>query len=161
MYDYVCAELPTLARENFALDMTRQAISGHSMGGHGALTVALKNPGRFRSVSAFSPISAPSQCPWGHKALGNYLGMDPAHWAAHDASLLRARAEERLPILIDQGDADPFLNEQLKPELLRSAAQAADYPVQLRLQSGYDHSYGFISSFIGEHLAFHAEHLYG
>ncbi len=159
MYDYVRDELPALVGGNPALDMTRQSISGHSMGGHGALTVALKNPGRFRSVSAFSPICAPSECPWGHKALGNYLGMDRARWAEHDASLLLAKAQERLPILIDQGAADPFLDEQLKPELLRTAARAARYPIQLRIQPGYDHSYFFVSSFIGEHLAFHAEHL--
>lgn len=161
MYDYVCAELPALVAAHPALDMQRQAISGHSMGGHGALTVALRNPGRFRSVSAFAPISAPSECPWGEKALGNYLGPDRAAWAAYDASLLLGQASERLPMLIDQGDADPFLAVQLRPERLQLAADRAGYPLQLRLQRDYDHGYLFVGTFIGEHIAFHAKHLYG
>ena len=161
MYDYVCTELPALVAADPALDMQRQSISGHSMGGHGALTVALRNPGRFRSVSAFAPISAPSDCPWGEKAFGNYLGPDRAAWAAYDASLLLGQAGERLPVLIDQGDADPFLALQLRPERLQRAAESANYPLQLRLQPGYDHGYLFIGTFIGEHIAFHAKHLYG
>ena len=159
MYDYVVSELPTLVADAFAVDDSRTAISGHSMGGHGALTIALKNPGRFRSVSAFSPICSPLACPWGEKALGNYLGGDKDAWAAHDSCALMRKAEEKLPALVDQGDADNFLTEQLKPELLQQAASSADYPLKLRMQPGYDHSYFFIASFIGEHIAFHAAHL--
>ena len=160
MYDYVCSELPGVVAAHPAIDMQRQSISGHSMGGHGALTVALRNPGRFRSVSAFAPISAPSGCPWGQKALGNYLGHDRSTWAAHDASLLIATAREHLPMLVDQGDADAFLAQQLHPERLAAAAEAAGYPLRLRMQRGYDHGYLFVGTFIGEHLAFHAEHLH-
>ena len=160
MYDYVCRELPALVLARFALDAGRQSISGHSMGGHGALTIALKNPGCYRSVSAFAPICAPMECPWGEKALGNYLGAERAAWAAHDASQLIGRATEQLPMLIDQGEADNFLLEQLKPERLQQAAAAARYPLTLRMQAGYEHSYYFISSFIGEHVAFHAGHLH-
>jgi S-formylglutathione hydrolase len=160
MYDYVCSELPAMLRSHPGLDMQRQAISGHSMGGHGALTIALRHPGRFRSVSAFAPICAPTQCPWGHKALGNYLGSDQRAWAAHDASLLIASAVEKLPMLVDQGDADAFLATQLRPDLLEAAALAAAYPLRLRMQRGYDHGYFFVSSFIGEHIAFHAGHLH-
>jgi len=161
MYDYVCSELPALLGSHPGLDMQRQAISGHSMGGHGALTIALRHPGRFRSVSAFAPICAPTQCPWGHKALGNYLGSDQRAWAAHDASLLIASAVEKLPMLVDQGDADAFLATQLRPDLLEAAALVASYPLRLRMQRGYDHGYFFVSSFIGEHIAFHAGHLHG
>jgi len=161
MYDYVCSELPAMLGSHPGLDMQRQAISGHSMGGHGALTIALRHPGRFRSVSAFAPICAPTQCPWGHKALGNYLGSDQRAWAAHDASLLIASAVEKLPMLVDQGDADAFLATQLRPDLLEAAALVAAYPLRLRLQRGYDHGYFFVSSFIGEHIAFHAGHLHG
>jgi len=160
MYDYVCSELPALLGSHPGLDMQRQAISGHSMGGHGALTIALRHPGRFRSVSAFAPICAPTQCPWGHKALGNYLGSDQRAWAAYDASLLIASAVEKLPMLVDQGDADAFLATQLRPDLLEAAALAAAYPLRLRMQRGYDHGYFFVSSFIGEHIAFHAGHLH-
>jgi len=160
MYDYVCSELPAMLGSHPGLDMQRQAISGHSMGGHGALTIALRHPGRFRSVSAFAPICAPTQCPWGHKALGNYLGSDQRAWAAHDASLLIASAVEKLPMLVDQGDADAFLATQLRPDLLEAAALAAAYPLRLRMQRGYDHGYFFVSSFIGEHIAFHAGHLH-
>jgi S-formylglutathione hydrolase len=142
------------------LDLSRQAISGHSMGGHGALTVALRNPGRFVSVSAFAPICAPSECPWGRKALGNYLGEDRSAWARHDASLLIATATERLPMLVDQGDADPYLGAQLHPARLQAAAEEASYPLRLRMQRGYEHGYLFVSSFIGEHIAFHAGHLH-
>ena len=155
MHDYVAVELPALIEANFPVT-TARAISGHSMGGHGALVIALKNPDRYRSVSAFSPIVAPSQVPWGEKALGAYLGSDRNEWKAWDAVALVADAVERLPLLVDQGDADEFLANQLKPELLQAACAAAGHPLQLRLQPGYDHSYYFIESFIGEHIAHHA-----
>ena len=155
MYDYVVSELPDLVEADLPANKAR-AISGHSMGGHGALVVALKNPGRYRSVSAFSPIVAPSQVPWGEKAFSNYLGEGRAEWKQWDATALVADAIERLPLLVDQGDADEFLANQLKPELLRAACEAADHPLALRLQPGYDHSYYFIESFIGEHIAHHA-----
>ena len=155
MYDYVVAELPALVEANFPVSDAR-AISGHSMGGHGALVIALKNPGRYRSVSAFSPIVAPSQVPWGEKAFTAYLGEDRAAWKSYDATALIAEAIERLPLLVDQGDADEFLANQLKPELLQAACAEAGHPLQLRLQPGYDHSYYFIESFIGEHIAHHA-----
>ncbi len=159
MYDYVVTELPALLKAQFPVDEARMAISGHSMGGHGALTIALKNPGRFKSVSAFSPICSPLRCPWGEKALGMYLGDDRATWAEHDSCALMANVEEKLPALVDQGDADNFLQEQLKPELLQEVANSVGYPLELRMQPGYDHSYFFIASFIGEHIAFHASHL--
>ena len=155
MYDYIVAELPALIEANFPT-IDARGISGHSMGGHGALIVALKNPGRYRSVSAFSPIVAPSQVPWGQKALAAYLGADNNAWREWDATELVAGASERLPLLIDQGDADEFLATQLKPKLLQAACAAAGHPLQLRLQPGYDHSYYFIESFIGEHIAHHA-----
>ena len=158
MYDYVVSELPALIEANFPATDAR-AISGHSMGGHGALIVALKNPGRYRSVSAFSPIVAPTQVPWGEKAFTAYLGEDRQAWKAWDAAALIATAPERLPLLVDQGDADEFLAGQLKPELLQAACAAADHPLELRLQPGYDHSYYFIESFIGEHIAYHAKAL--
>lgn len=160
MYDYVVNELPALVEANLPANGAR-AISGHSMGGHGALVIALKNPGRYRSVSAFSPIVAPSQVPWGEKALGAYLGDDRAAWSQYDATALVADAPERLTLLIDQGDADEFLEGQLKPQLLEAACTAAGHPLKLRLQPGYDHSYYFIASFIGEHIAHHAEALRG
>lgn len=159
MYSYIVDELPALINGEFPVDSSRCAISGHSMGGHGALTIALKNPGRFRSVSAFSPISSPLNCPWGEKALGNYLGDNRDYWAQYDTTVLLGKAKERLPMLVDQGDADNFLQEQLKPELLLEASRAADYPLELRMQPGYDHSYFFIASFIGDHIAFHAGNL--
>jgi S-formylglutathione hydrolase len=159
MYEYVTAELPQLVFENFPLDRNRHAISGHSMGGHGALTIALTQPGRYRSVSAFAPICAPAQCPWGQKAFRHFFGDDRAAWDAHDATRLIASATERLPLLIEQGGADIYLEEQLKPELLREAAAAADYPITMNMRPGYDHGYLFVASFIGEHLAFHAQHL--
>jgi S-formylglutathione hydrolase len=158
MYDYIVDELPTLVEAHFPVTNAR-AISGHSMGGHGALVVALRNPGRYRSVSAFSPIVAPSRVPWGEKAFAAYLGDDRAAWARFDASELVKSATEKLPILIDQGEADEFLDGQLKPWLLQEAADAAGYPVYLRMQPGYDHSYYFIASFIGEHIAHHAKAL--
>lgn len=159
MEDYVVSELPALVAEEFPVDASRTAISGHSMGGHGALTLALKNPGRFKSVSAFSPICSPLACPWGEKALGNYLGDNRAAWADHDSCALMRTCEEQLPALVDQGDADNFLAEQLKPELLQQAAGESGYPLELRMQPGYDHSYFFIASFIGDHIAFHAAHV--
>ena len=160
MYDYVVNELPALIEAQFPVTGAR-AISGHSMGGHGALVIALKNPGRYRSVSAFSPIVAPSQVPWGEKAFGAYLGDDRAAWRAFDATALVETATERLPLLIDQGDADEFLDGQLKPHLLQAACEVAGHPIDLRLQPGYDHSYYFIQSFIGEHIAHHAKALRG
>jgi S-formylglutathione hydrolase len=155
MYDYIVDELPAWVEADPAAS-DRRAISGHSMGGHGALTIALKNPGRYRSVSAFSPIVAPSQVPWGQKAFTAYLGDDREAWKAYDTVELVRRAQERLPLLVDQGDADEFLQGQLKPELLQAAAAEAGHPLTLRLQPGYDHSYYFIASFIGDHIAHHA-----
>lgn len=155
MYDYVVDELPTLIEAHFPAN-DRRSVSGHSMGGHGALVVALKNPGRYRSVSAFSPIVAPSQVPWGEKAFAAYLGDDREAWQQWDATALIAQAKERLPLLVDQGDADEFLAPQLRPELLQAACEAAGHPLELRQQPGYDHSYYFIASFIGEHIAYHA-----
>ena len=155
MHDYVVRELPALVEAHFPVTAAR-AISGHSMGGHGALVCALRNPGRYVSVSAFSPICAPSMCPWGQKAFSRYLGEDRQRWAQWDASALIATATERLPLLVDQGSEDPFLSEQLHPQTLVAAAEAADYPLTLRIQPGYDHSYFFIASFIDAHLHHHA-----
>ena len=160
MYDYIVDELPAWVEADPAAS-DRRAISGHSMGGHGALTIALKNPGRYRSVSAFSPIVAPSQVPWGEKALGAYLGEDRDAWAQYDTVELVKSAKERLPLLVDQGDADEFLDTQLRPQLLQTACEAAGHPLTLRMQPGYDHSYYFIASFIGEHIAHHAAALKG
>jgi S-formylglutathione hydrolase len=155
MHDYVVDELPALVEAHFPVTDAR-AISGHSMGGHGALVLALRNPGRYRSVSAFSPIVAPSRVPWGQKAFAAYLGEDRDAWDAYDATVLVASASERLPILVDQGDADEFLAGQLQPWRLQAAADATGHPLTLRMQPGYDHSYYFIASFIGEHIAHHA-----
>jgi len=155
MHDYVANELPALIEANFPAGEAR-GISGHSMGGHGALVIALKHPGRYRSVSAFAPIVAPSHVPWGEKAFDAYLGPDSEAWKAWDATELVKSATEKLPILIDQGRADEFLDGQLKPWLLEDAAQAAGHPLVLRMQPGHDHSYYFIASFIGEHIAHHA-----
>ncbi len=155
MYDYVVNELPSLVEANFPVTDAR-AISGHSMGGHGALVVALRNPGRYRSVSAFSPIVAPSRVPWGEKAFAAYLGSDRDAWAQYDASALVASAGEKLPLMVDQGGADEFHDAQLRPQLLQAACDAAGHPLRLRLHPGYDHSYYFIASFIGEHIAHHA-----
>jgi S-formylglutathione hydrolase len=160
MYDYIVDELPALINAGFPVDGSRAGISGHSMGGHGALIIALKNPGRFRSATAFAPICSPLNCPWGEKALGNYLGPDRDAWREYDTTALLAGASEQLPVLVDQGDADNFLEEQLKTHLLEQASIEAGYPMTIRMQAGYDHSYFFISSFIGEHLAFHAGCLY-
>jgi S-formylglutathione hydrolase len=155
MYDYIVDELPALIEANFPVTAAR-ALSGHSMGGHGALMIALKNPGKYRSISAFSPIVAPSQVPWGEKAFSTYLGDDRNRWLEWDSCALVASASEKLLLLIDQGDADEFLAAQLKPELLQQACNEAGHPLTLRMQPGYDHSYYFIASFIGEHIAHHA-----
>ena len=160
MHDYVVEELPALVEANFPVTTSR-AISGHSMGGHGALVLALRNPGRYRSVSAFSPIVAPSKVPWGEKALTAYLGEDRARWSAWDACELVKQASDKLPLLVDQGGDDEFLDGQLRPQLLQAAAVAAGHPLQLRMRPGYDHSYYFIASFIGEHIAHHAAALHG
>ena len=158
MHDYIVDELSAWVESDPAASDVR-AISGHSMGGHGALVIALRNPGRYRSVSAFSPIVAPSQVPWGEKAFSTYLGDDRAARKAWDATALIADAAERLPLLVDQGEADEFLHEQLRPELLREACTRHGHPLELRMQPGYDHSYYFIASFIGEHMAWHAKAL--
>ncbi len=155
MRDYIEAELPALIAEHFPVDMARQGISGHSMGGHGALTIALRNPDRFKSVSAFAPIVSPLNCPWGHKALGGYLGDDQTAWRAYDACALIADGARVPDLLVDQGGGDNFLVEQLKPELLQAACDAAGQKLTLRMQPGYDHSYYFISSFMDEHLRWH------
>ena len=155
MQDYVAEELPAVVERQFPVTAQR-GISGHSMGGHGALVTALRHPGRYRSVSAFSPIVAPSQVPWGRKAFGAYLGDDPAAWKEWDAVELLPAASERLPLLVDQGEGDEFLAGQLRPELLRAACTAAGHPLTLRMHPGYDHSYYFIASFLGDHFAHHA-----
>jgi S-formylglutathione hydrolase len=159
MHSYVVDELPALIAANFPADTSRSGICGHSMGGHGALTIALKHPERYRSVSAFAPIVAPSQVPWGRKALPRYLGPDPASWADYDACELVRRQTFPGTILIDQGEADNFLEAQLKPELFDQACAEAGQPLLLRRHAGYDHSYWFISSFIDDHLRHHAEAL--
>ena len=159
MYDYILEELPALVAANLPLAGDRAGIFGHSMGGHGALTIALKNPDRYRSMSAFSPICSPLACPWGQKALGRYLGEDQATWGQYDSTELIRTASQQLPVLVDQGDADDFLEEQLKTGLLEQACADSGYPVTIRMQEGYDHSYFFIASFIGEHIQFHAQHL--
>ena len=156
MYDYIVKELPAVVAKHFPVDLSRQSIFGHSMGGHGALTIALKNPGRFKSVSAFAPIVAPTHCPWGQKALGTYLGTDQEAWKSHDAVSLIEHVEEQLELFIDQGDADNFLDEQLKPQLLVEACQKRNHPITLRMQAGYDHSYYFIASFMEDHILHHA-----
>lgn len=159
MYDYVVAELPALIAARLPIDSSRAGIFGHSMGGHGALSIALKNPGAYRSASAFSPICSPRNCPWGEKALGNYIGDDKEAWKQYDTTELVRTAQRQLPILVDQGEADDFLQEQLKTPLLLEASADANYPMQVRMQPGYDHSYFFIASFIGEHIEFHMQHL--
>ena len=159
MRSYVTEELPALIGEHFPADMTRQSIMGHSMGGHGALTIGLTFADRFRAVSAFAPIVAPSQVPWGEKALGGYLGTDRAAWRAHDAVALIEDGARVPALLVDQGDADQFLTEQLKPRLLADACAAAGIDLTLRMQPGYDHSYYFISTFMADHLHWHAERL--
>jgi len=160
MYDYLRDELPTLIQSEFSVS-DRQAVSGHSMGGHGALIMALKNPGRFTSVSAFAPIVNPTKVPWGQKAFSAYLGADAATWQQWDSCLLMQASQgaDAIPTLIDQGDADQFLAEQLQPARLAEAARQSAWPLTLRVQPGYDHSYFFIASFIEDHLRFHAQHL--
>ena len=155
MYDYIVRELPALIEASFPVSKKR-AISGHSMGGHGALTIGFKNPSMFSSISAFSPICHPVNCPWGQKAFNAYLGADTQRWAQYDASLLLKQASNVPPILIDQGEADNFLQEQLKPEAIEASAKNKDIDFQLRRHDGYDHSYYFIASFIEDHLRFHA-----
>lgn len=159
MYDYVTQELPALIEEHLPVAPGRKSVSGHSMGGHGALVVALKNPGAYRSVSAFAPVCSPTRCPWGEKAFTHYLGTNFDDWAAYDAALLLEEMKQKMPILIDQGDDDEFLEEQLKPDLLKAVCLARNYPLNLRIQTGYDHSYYFIATFIGDHLSYHAKAL--
>jgi S-formylglutathione hydrolase len=158
MYDYVVNELPELIEAAFPVS-DRRAISGHSMGGHGALTIGLRNPMRYLSMSAFSPICNPMNCPWGRKAFTAYLGEDKTTWPNYDASVLMQQAKHFVPAKVDQGASDGFLSEQLKPETLLAAAQASAYPLEYRLLEGYDHSYYFIASFIEDHLRFHAKFL--
>ena len=158
MYDYVVKEIPQVVESNLPVTGQR-SISGHSMGGHGALIAALKNPGHYQSVSAFAPIANPSECPWGQKAFSGYLGEDTSAWAEWDATLLIPTAKERLPLLVDQGTADNFLEEQLHPESLLEACKQAHHHIDLRMHRGYDHSYFFIASFIDEHLDHHARAL--
>ena len=160
MYDYVVEELPALIEQRFDATEAR-SVSGHSMGGHGALIVALKNPGRYKSVSAFSPVVAPTKVPWGRKAFEAYLGDDEQAWQQWDACALVAQATERLPLLVEQGGADQFLEEQLRPHLLEEACQAHEHPLTLHMRPGYDHSYYFISSFIEDHIVHHAKALKG
>ncbi len=157
MRSYIEGELPELIAENLPADMGRQGITGHSMGGHGALTIALRNPDRFKAVSAFAPIASPMNCPWGEKALSNYIGPDRSAWGQYDACAL-IEGGARLPdLLVDQGSADSFLDSQLKPGLLEEACSKAGQPLTLRRQEGYDHSYFFISTFIEDHLRWHAQ----
>lgn len=159
MYDYVVNELPQLIESTFPVS-DKRSIAGHSMGGHGALTIAMLNPERYRAMSAFSPISNPMNCPWGQKAFTAYLGKDKSNWRNSDASELMRQAKQFVPAKVDQGTADDFLVEQLKPEVLAAAAKVSGYPLELNLHEGYDHSYYFISSFIEDHLRFHASHLH-
>ena len=159
MWTYVTEELPSLVAAEFPADMDRQSITGHSMGGHGALTVALNHPERFRSVSAFAPIVAPSQVPWGQKALAGYLGEDRSEWRKHDAVALIEGGTRVEEILVDVGDADPFIEKELRPDLLERACAEAGIALKLRIQPGYDHSYYFISTFMDEHLRWHSERL--
>lgn len=159
MWSYVADELPAMVAEHFPADIKRQSITGHSMGGHGALTLALRLPGRFRSVSAFAPIVAPSQVPWGRKALRHYLGEDRAAWRKHDAVAAIKDGARVAELLVDIGLADPFLEKELRPELLEAACADAGIPLTLRRQAGYDHSYYFISTFMADHVRWHAERL--
>ncbi|WP_309753478.1 S-formylglutathione hydrolase [Novosphingobium sp.] len=160
MRSYIEQELPALIGAEFpAADMARQGIAGHSMGGHGALTIALRNPGRFKSVSAFAPIVSPMNCPWGEKALGGYLGADQAHWRQYDACALIEDGARLPDLLVDQGEADNFLHQQLKPGLLVLACKKAGIAATVRMQPGYDHSYYFIASFMADHVAWHGERL--
>lgn len=159
MRSYIEQELPALIAGNFPVDLARQGITGHSMGGHGALTIGLRNPDRFRSVSAFSPIVSPLNCPWGEKALGGYLGPDKSTWREYDACALIEDGARLPALLVDQGDADNFLHEQLKTGLLVMACRKAGIPATIRMQPGYDHSYYFISTFMADHIGWHAARL--
>lgn len=159
MYDYIVSELPEVIATNFPINIKLASIFGHSMGGHGALMIALKNHTKYCSVSAFAPISSASQCPWGIKALSRYLGDNQNAWLAYDVCELAKTCKTNIPILIDQGSSDQFLNEQLKPERLLDATKNVDLAIILRMQEGYDHSYFFISSFMKDHIEFHAKHL--
>ena len=159
MWSYIADELPEVVAAHFPADLSRQSIMGHSMGGHGALTMALRHPDRFRAVSAFAPIVAPGQVPWGKKALAGYLGSDRARWRAHDAVALIEDGARVADVLVDQGDADVFLAEQLQPQRLAQVCEKAGIPLTLRMQKGYDHSYYFISTFMDEHLRWHGARL--
>ncbi|MBM6579122.1 S-formylglutathione hydrolase [Microvirga sp. BT689] len=159
MRSYIEQELPELVADTLPADMSRQGITGHSMGGHGALTIALRNPGRFKAVSAFAPIASPMNCPWGEKALSNYIGPDRSAWRDYDACALIEDGARLPDLLVDQGTADSFLDSQLKPQLLEEACAKAGQPLILRRQEGYDHSYFFIATFIEDHLRWHAERL--
>jgi S-formylglutathione hydrolase len=159
MWSYLTKELPELIAAHFPADLKRQSILGHSMGGHGALTMALSHPDRYRAASAFSPIVAPSQVPWGIKAFGGYLGDQKETWRKHDAVALIEAGARFSDLLVDIGDADPFLKEQLRPELLERACAKAGIPLNLRRQSGYDHSYYFVSTFMADHMGWHAARL--
>jgi S-formylglutathione hydrolase len=160
MYSYVTEELPRIVDASLPVDPARAGIFGHSMGGHGALVIALRNPGRYRSVSAFAPIASPMRCPWGEKALAGYLGGDRGRWREYDTTaLVETRGWAGPPLLVDQGTRDQFLETQLKPALLREACDKARVPLELRMQDGYDHSYYFIATFMEDHLRFHARHL--
>jgi S-formylglutathione hydrolase len=161
MRDYIENELPAIIAAHFPADMQRQAIMGHSMGGHGALTISLRNPGRFRSTSALAPIVSPLSCPWGEKALGGYIGQDRAQWRAYDSVALIADGARLPDLLVDQGSDDNFLEAQLKTHLLTEQCAAVGQPATIRMQPGYDHSYYFISTFMGAHLTWHAERLKG
>ncbi|WP_337185242.1 S-formylglutathione hydrolase [Phenylobacterium sp.] len=161
MESYIVAELPEVVAANFPVDMGRQGLTGHSMGGHGALTLALKTPGRWKSVSAFAPIASPMRCPWGEKALSGYLGPDRTAWRRYDATALLEDGARVEALLVDQGEADAFLDGQLKPELLEAACRDAGVALTLRRQPGYDHSYYFIASFMEDHLRWHAQRLAG
>jgi len=158
MYDYVVSELPQLVEANFPVSQ-RRAIAGHSMGGHGALVIGLRNPERYASISAFSPICNPMACPWGEKAFAAYMGADRVSWEDYDATIQIGRAAQQRPILVSQGEEDQFLETQLKPHALQTAAEAAGYPIKIEHHAGYDHSYYFIASFIEQHLRFHADYL--
>jgi len=159
MYSYVTKELRAIVQDNFPVRRDSQGIFGHSMGGHGALVCTLRNPGLYRSVSAFAPIAAPMRCPWGQKAFRGYLGENQKDWEEYDASVLVARRRLGLPILIDQGTADKFLAEQLYPQVFAESCRASGTAVTLRMQEGYDHGYYFISTFMEDHLRHHAAQL--
>ncbi|NLE48840.1 MAG: S-formylglutathione hydrolase [Sandaracinaceae bacterium] len=160
MFDYVTEELPALIDREFPVIEGARGVTGHSMGGHGALIAALKKPGFYRSLSAFAPIASPSRVPWGQAALPLYLGEDEEAHRGYDATFLMAEAKERLPILVDQGTADNFLKEQLRPELLEEAAKTAGHPLEIRMREGYDHSYFFVQTFIEDHIRHHAKALH-